>query len=79
MLHVIDNSLATSGGFTGNSVGFGIKCKSKPARPWIERPQPKRYRRHDGQIQRGRRHRRQAAQLALLLLLTPLRLYQNVP
>lgn len=29
MLHVINNPLATSDGFTGYSVGFGIRCERK--------------------------------------------------
>lgn len=31
MLHVINNSLATSDDFTGYSVGFGIGCKNTQA------------------------------------------------
>lgn len=40
MLHVINNSLATSDGFTGYSVGFGIRCERKQQGPGCECPQP---------------------------------------
>lgn len=50
MLHVISNSLVTSDGFTGYSVGFGIRCKHKPARRGYECPQPKHYGRCVGRI-----------------------------